>query len=398
MSRSTPFPHFSARIGMLLAGAAVVVPDALDAAARRTNTPGVERPLVQTPQREGPGVPSPGVIRGDEAPAEQPADKIIPRPGEVIKPIKLSFPAACRVGENCWLVNFVDHAVGRGVRDFKCGAHGYDGHKGTDIALKNYRAMEDGVPVLAAAPGKVIGLRDGVIDGDIAQAGLQATGGRDCGNGVTLKHEGDWRTSYCHLKRNSLVVSLGQEIERGQKIAEIGSSGAAQFPHLHLEVRFRGKTVIDPFVGLKREARCGRGLSPLWDRVALAQADVDPTALYDAGFARLKPNPQALRQGYYRDKVFTVKAPNIIFWMDSFWVKEGDRLTLTITAPDGEVMVRDQIKISKDQARYMAFVGKRLGVDWRPGGYVGEAVLKRMDEARADKEYKITRTLRVVAR
>jgi hypothetical protein len=49
--------------------------------------------------------------------------------------------------------------------DFRCGRRTYDGHDGTDFAVRDAMAMEQGVDVLAAADGTVLRLREGVRDG-----------------------------------------------------------------------------------------------------------------------------------------------------------------------------------------------------------------------------------------
>lgn len=46
---------------------------------------------------------------------------------------------------------------------------------------------------------------------------------------------GEITTIYAHC--SSLLVSVGQEISQGQKIAEVGQTGYATGPHLHFEIR-----------------------------------------------------------------------------------------------------------------------------------------------------------------
>ena len=91
----------------------------------------------------------------------------------------------------------------------------------------------------------------GMLDGDISQAGHEVVKGRGCGNSVAVNHGGGWETYYCHLRRGSLTVRRDQRVEKGDKLGFVGSSGLAEFPHVHLGVRKDGK-VIDPFVGLAR--------------------------------------------------------------------------------------------------------------------------------------------------
>ncbi len=294
----------------------------------------------------------------------------------VAPPPKLGLPLACLPGETCWLVNHVDHDPGPGVRDYGCRKRSYNGHTGVDFALRDYSKMDDGVAVVAAAAGTVLRLRDGMLDGDVSLVGRAAVAGRNCGNSVIVGHDGGWETAYCHLRRNSLVVRRGQKVAKGDKLGLVGSSGLSQFPHVHLALRHKGR-VIDPFVGLSRRATCGPGEQPLWDARTWPQVRDSGTALYDAGFAPVKVNAVGLRRGFYRESQLSPKSAALVFWVDAFWVEPGDRLQLTITRPDGRVLVEEAKTINKTQARHMQFAGKRRTVDWRPGVYRGEAVLTR---------------------
>jgi murein DD-endopeptidase MepM/ murein hydrolase activator NlpD len=60
---------------------------------------------------------------------------------------------------------------------------------------------------------------------------------------VILSHKFGFSTLYAHCSR--LRVSTGQEVKRGDVIANVGQSGTATGPHVHYEVRLNGETV-DP--------------------------------------------------------------------------------------------------------------------------------------------------------
>ena len=93
--------------------------------------------------------------------------------------------------------------------------------KGMDIAGRK------GAPVLAAASGRVI----------YADAGV-----RGYGKLIIIKHNDTWVSAYAH--NDNILVKEQQDVRRGQKIAEMGSSDADQVK-LHFEVRRQGKPV-DP--------------------------------------------------------------------------------------------------------------------------------------------------------
>lgn len=60
----------------------------------------------------------------------------------------------------------------------------------------------------------------------------------DYGNMVEVDHGKDLVTRYAHASK--VLVKKGDLIKRGQKIAEVGSTGRSTGPHLHFEVLVRG--------------------------------------------------------------------------------------------------------------------------------------------------------------
>lgn len=99
-------------------------------------------------------------------------------------------------------------------------------HTGIDIPAPT------GTPIAAAGQGKII------------SAGTLGGYGRT----VIIDHGGGILTLYAHNSR--LLVSVGNQVSRGQKIAEAGSTGQSTGPHLHFEVRKDGK-YVDPIPYLK---------------------------------------------------------------------------------------------------------------------------------------------------
>jgi lipoprotein NlpD len=84
-----------------------------------------------------------------------------------------------------------------------------------------------GAPVMAAAAGKVM---------------YSGTGIRGYGKLVIIKHNSSYLSAYAH--NHNIVVKEGQDVKKGEKIAEMGSTDAEQVK-LHFEIRKQGKPV-DP--------------------------------------------------------------------------------------------------------------------------------------------------------
>ncbi|WP_172257080.1 murein hydrolase activator EnvC family protein [Saccharibacillus deserti] len=70
------------------------------------------------------------------------------------------------------------------------------------------------------------------------------------GNTVVIDHGNGIWTLYGHIRDGGVMVSSGQTVQRGQKIAEVGSTGNSTGPHLHFEVRQNGEPVDPvPYLG-----------------------------------------------------------------------------------------------------------------------------------------------------
>ena len=92
-------------------------------------------------------------------------------------------------------------------------------HSGLDIA------SDFGTPIVAPARGKVV------------FAGRKGPLGKT----LVIDHGFGLRTSYGHAAE--IHVNKGQTIERGERIASVGSTGRSTGPHLHYAVEVKGKSV-----------------------------------------------------------------------------------------------------------------------------------------------------------
>jgi murein DD-endopeptidase MepM/ murein hydrolase activator NlpD len=82
-------------------------------------------------------------------------------------------------------------------------------------------------------------------DGTVAAVGDRGAYGRS----VRIEHGQEVATFYAHLDR--VLVHAGSPVRRGQVIGLAGSTGNASAPHLHFELRWRGRWV-DPLAVLPR--------------------------------------------------------------------------------------------------------------------------------------------------
>ena len=160
--------------------------------------------------------------------------------------LRLAWPVACKLGQTCAIQNYPDDDPGPAARDYACRGRTYPKHDGTDIRLTSMMLERRGVSVLAAAPGTVLRVRDGIGDVSVRDQPPGSVAGRECGNGLVIDHGGGWETQYCHMRQGSLRVRPGERVSAGAVLGQVGLSGDTEFPHLHLTVRKDGR-VVDPF-------------------------------------------------------------------------------------------------------------------------------------------------------
>lgn len=104
-------------------------------------------------------------------------------------------------------------------------------------------AMHEGVDFMAIAGTPVRASAGGVV----AYADVHP----QYGNMIEIDHGKGIITRYAHASR--LLVKVGQVVRRGEKIAEVGSTGRSTGNHLHFEVRYQG-VAQNPVRFLKKSA------------------------------------------------------------------------------------------------------------------------------------------------
>ena len=149
--------------------------------------------------------------------------------------------------------NFVDQnpAFPNQLRDYNCGTRTYDtaagyNHKGIDMFTFPFpfnKMDNNEVFAVAAASGQIIFKSNGNSD-------------RSCSfnsnnwNAVYVRHADGTVSWYGHLKNNSLTTkAVGAQVEQGEYLGVIGSSGNSTGPHLHFEIYNASNVLQDPYQG-----------------------------------------------------------------------------------------------------------------------------------------------------
>jgi murein DD-endopeptidase MepM/ murein hydrolase activator NlpD len=97
----------------------------------------------------------------------------------------------------------------------------------TQLYWWGHRAVDIGAPT-----GSAVVATDGGY--------VSFVGWTDIGYGylIIVDHANGYSSYYAHLSQ--MYVMLGQQVERGQVIGAVGSTGNSTGPHLHLEIRYNG--------------------------------------------------------------------------------------------------------------------------------------------------------------
>lgn len=137
------------------------------------------------------------------------------------------------------------------VLDYNCGSRSYDtgngyNHQGVDIFTWPFgwhMMAKNQVEVVAAAAGTIIAKFDGNFD-------MECTFNSNQWNAVYIQHEDGSIAWYGHVKTGSLTAkSVGEQVEAGEYLAVVASSGNSTGPHLHFELYNESGQLIDPYSG-----------------------------------------------------------------------------------------------------------------------------------------------------
>ena len=99
--------------------------------------------------------------------------------------------------------------------------------------ILGYNRMHQGIDFGAGSGTPVFAAGDGVVQHAGRKGGY--------GNQIQIKHNGQWATSYSHLR--GFAVRSGQHVRQGQIVGYVGSTGRSTGPHLHYEILLKGARI-----------------------------------------------------------------------------------------------------------------------------------------------------------
>lgn len=101
--------------------------------------------------------------------------------------------------------------------------------------IKKVNIEHDGVDISSSTGDPILASAAGIVEYSGYSKGY--------GNNVIINHGNGYRTLYAHASK--LLVTNGDNIDKGQKIALVGSTGLSTGPHLHFEIRINN-IPVDP--------------------------------------------------------------------------------------------------------------------------------------------------------
>lgn len=143
-----------------------------------------------------------------------------------------------------------------------------------------------GEPIVSMAAGTVVRVRDTrrdhrarntwqallfmlTIEGFVREIGGSAA---VLGNHVVVDHGDGTYAAYAHLRRGSAAVAVGDAVDVGQRLGEVGNTGNTSMPHLHVQLMDRA--AVDAAAG-----------------IVMTWSDIEPTGALDAQLEAYAKDP-----------------------------------------------------------------------------------------------------------
>jgi murein DD-endopeptidase MepM/ murein hydrolase activator NlpD len=238
-----------------------------------------------------------------------------------VQPVTFRWPMR-QAGLNNFFIEGISNYVDQNqnfpnqLLDWNCGARSYDvssgyNHRGADIFTWpfGWYMMDNGqAEIVAAAAGTIINRSDGNFDRNCAMNNANA-------NYVIVLHADGTRAWYWHMKNGSVTPKqVGDNVEVGEYLGVVGSSGSSTGPHLHFEIYNSSNQLQDPYTGAcnslnaftywaNQEPYRNSRINALQTGSAPAQAPACPTQEVPNIDYTLSPGSVGYFSAFYRDQM-----------------------------------------------------------------------------------------------
>ncbi len=251
-----------------------------------------------------------------------------------VEEFSLLWPLNCTLSKDCFIDAYPDLKTGTdhiSPVDYQCGSRTKPNIKGTSILFVDYKTALKEQPVLAAANGRVIFVKNNLKD-DRRYSNYSK---KACGNHIIIRHDNAYSTKYCHLRKGSATVKAGQRVVAGDSIGIVGSSGSTSTPKFYFEL-LKNNQAIDPFSSrvLAESSECfSTSDKSLWkESIPYLKAGI-----ISASFMHGKPSIFDLHyDSSVVEKLSDITA-DFSAWVRVFGINKNDKETITIFMPNGKI-------------------------------------------------------------
>lgn len=93
------------------------------------------------------------------------------------------------------------------------------------------------LPVIAPLDGTIVKVIDGIPNNKIGEVNIE----NNWGNTVIIEHESGLFSAISHFEPNSIKVTEGKKVKKGEALGLCGNSGRSPYPHIHFQFQATDK-------------------------------------------------------------------------------------------------------------------------------------------------------------
>ena len=291
--------------------------------------------------------------------------------------IELIFPLKCSLGENCHIQYYYNHASGSDLQDYSCGSMTIPKVKGTSIRLSDTNELVKGYEIIAAAKGKITSVTSNIPDKILTEEIKKQLQNQTCGNNVIIDHGEGWKTQYCHMMKDSIIVAPGDSVKGGAPLGLMGLSGLTSYPHLEF-ILTKNKKFIDPYDYSGNEGKCSEKPNSLWKNNSLLS--YPDSTIISSSFTNTLPNLQEVVLAGHHPIVLHHTIKKLTFWLQIIGAKKGDIHSIFIFNHKGDIIAKSPNNVlTNDQQVGITSLVHEVGTgSFTPGLYKGFFVVERV--------------------